>query len=104
MTNAIPVDAVVSEQPDNASRISGFDYSAPAELYSSTLKKRRPQTRYKRFATAAEAVRYVVEDIAPPAVSGAYLEIDEARFSIKEIHQLYESANFPLKRLADQNG
>jgi len=39
-----------------------FDYSAPAELF---MQKRKGRTRqplgYRRFATAAEAIRFMVE-------------------------------------------
>ena len=78
--------------------VSQFDYSAPAELFPSRIKKGGSQPRYKRFDTAAEAVRFAVEDIAPPALLGAYLEVDETRFDVHDIHQLYESAAFPLNR------
>jgi len=33
---------------------------------------------------------------------GAYLEVDETRFGIQEIHALYESEAFPLKRAEDK--
>ena len=42
-----------------------FNYSAPAELF---LSKRvgNTRTKYRRFATAAEAIRYAVEDLRTP--------------------------------------
>ena len=55
---------------------------------------------YKRFDTAAEAIRFTVEEMPPPALLGAYLEVDEARFRLHEIHYLYESAAYPLERRA----
>ena len=103
MSNEIRADAVVHDQKQTQARnIDGFDYSAPAELFPSRIKKSRTRTRYMRFDTAAEAVRFAVEDIAPPALLGAYLEVDETRFGIQEIHALYESPAFPLKRAADK--
>jgi len=39
-----------------------FDYDAPAELFLSRNTKRSRQ-KYRRFATAAEAIRYAVEDL-----------------------------------------
>ena len=47
-----------------------FDYNAPAELF---LAKRSKSTRenYRRFATAAEAIRYAVEDLRTPRAFGA---------------------------------
>ena len=38
-----------------------FDYSSPAELYLS--KRRGRHTDYRRFATAAEAIGYAVEEL-----------------------------------------
>jgi hypothetical protein len=101
MSNEIQAAAVVLDQKQ-ARNVDGFDYGAPAELFPSRIKKSRTRTRYMRFDTAAEAVRFAVEDIAPPALLGAYLEVDETRFGIQEIHALYESAAFPLKRAADK--
>ena len=38
-----------------------FDYSSPAELYLS--RRRGRHTDYRRFATAAEAIHYAVEEL-----------------------------------------
>jgi hypothetical protein len=97
MPNEIRTAAAVHDE-SQARNVVGFDYSAPAELFPSRFKKSTTRMRYMRFDTAAEAVRFVVEDIAPPALLGAYLEVDETRFGIPEIRALYESAAFPLKR------
>ena len=103
MPNEIQADAVVHDQKQAPVRnLDGFNYSAPAELFPSRIKKSRTKTRYMRFDNAAEAVRFAVEDIAPPALLGAYLEVNETRFGIQEIHALYESAAFPLKRAQDK--
>jgi hypothetical protein len=83
--------------------VSGFDYSVPAELFSTRSKKSRGRIGYKRFDTAAEAVRFAVEELPPPALLGAYLEVDMARFGHKEIQLLYESAAYPLRRPATTN-
>jgi hypothetical protein len=76
----------------------GFDYGASAELFPSRSKKGRGHVTYKRFETAAEAIRFAIEEIPPPALLGAYLEVDDARFGLHEIRCLYESAAYPLKR------
>jgi len=78
--------------------LQGFDYAAPAELFPSRSKKGR--IAYRRFDTAAEAIRFAVEDVPPPALLGAYLEVDEARFALDEIQCLYEAAGYPLTRRA----
>jgi len=79
-----------------------FDYGAEAELYSTRRPGswRQPVT-YKRFATAAEAIRYAVEDLAPQNLAGAYLEVDEARFDSEGIRELYASTDYPLPRSSD---
>ena len=80
--------------------LEGFDYEAAAELFPSRSKKGRGQISYKRFDTAAEAIRFAIEDVPPPALLGAYLEVDEARFGLYEIQYLYERAAYPLTRRA----
>jgi hypothetical protein len=83
--------------------LNGFDYNAPAELYPSRIKKGRGRVTYKRFNTAAEALRFAIEEIPPAVLLGAYLEVEEARFGVQEIRFLYDSAGYPLKRAAVQN-
>jgi hypothetical protein len=80
--------------------LAGFDYSMPAELFPSRNKKGGGRITYKRFDTAAEALRFAVEDMPGVALLGAYLEIAETRFGEQEIQQLYESDAYPLKRRA----
>ena len=48
--------------------MSSFDYRAPAELFLSKPAK-GSRTKYRRFATAAEALRYAVEDLRTPEPS-----------------------------------
>ena len=101
MSHNVQIHAGIRNQAAAQARsVSGFDYNASAELFPSRIKKGRTQMRYKRFETAAEAIRFVVEDIAPPALLGAYLEVNETRFGVAEIHALYESPDFPLERSA----
>lgn len=78
--------------------LNGFDYNAAAELFPSRSKKGRGQVTYKRFDTAAEALRFAVEQMPAPALLGAYLEVDEARFGLDEIRALYDSDAYPLAR------
>jgi Arc/MetJ-type ribon-helix-helix transcriptional regulator len=74
-----------------------FDYSTPAELF---LAKRTKSSRekYRRFATAAEAIRYAVEDLRTPRAFGAWLEVGDERFNSNEIQRLYEASDYPLRK------
>jgi hypothetical protein len=74
-----------------------FDYNAPAELF---LAKRRKSSRenYRRFATAAEAIRYAVETLRTPRAFGAWLEVGDERFNSIEIQRLYEASDYPLRK------
>ena len=81
-----------------AQRLARFDYRAPAELFPSRGKKGYGRITYKRFDTAAEAIRFSIEDVSPAALLGAYLELDEERFGFEEMRMLYRDAAFPLQR------
>ena len=88
----------VRHQQRQSRDLTGFNFAASAELFPSRIKKRTNSVGYRRFPTAAEAVRCMVEDISPAALLGACLEVDEARFTMDDIHALYESDAFPLPR------
>lgn len=82
-----------------------FNYSAEAELFPSPLRaSRRRPVGYRRFASAAEAIRFAIEDLAPESLAGAYLEVDEERFDSRGIRRLYESSDYPLERRAPPKG
>ncbi len=78
--------------------LSGFDFQASAELYPSRSRRVRGPFSYKRFNSAAEAVRFAVEEMPSGALLGATLEVNEARYSEADIRALYESEEFPRKR------
>ena len=79
--------------------IMTFDYSLPAELFTAKRKGGpRQQLGYRRFATAAEAIRFAVEDFPAIRTLGAWMQVGDERFDIEEIHRLYESDNYPLRR------
>ena len=46
------------------------------------------RTKYRRFATAAEAPRFAVEDLRMPKAFGARLEVGDERFSSSEIQPI----------------
>ena len=76
-----------------------FDYGAEAELFPSAARtSRRQPVGYRRFASAAEAVRFAIEELAPESLAGAFLEVDEERFDSADMRRLYESSRYPLTR------
>jgi hypothetical protein len=74
-----------------------FDYDAPAELFLATSMKGSRRKKYRRFATAAEAIRYAVEDLPALRSLGAWLQVGDQRFSSDEIQRLYDDGAYPLR-------
>jgi hypothetical protein len=79
--------------------VTRFDYQSPAELF---VGKRRGGARqrlgYRRFATAAEAIRFAVEDFPAVHTLGAWMQVGDERYDCNDIHHLYESGDYPLRR------
>jgi len=76
-----------------------FSYQTSAELFPAAIrKKKRSGFAYRRFDTAAEAVRFAIEDMPADLLNGAYLQVEEDRFDHSGIRSLYDSADFPLQR------
>ena len=73
-----------------------FDYSSPAELFLSGRRGRH--TDYRRFATAAEAIGYAIEELRTRRSLSAWMQVGEDRFNRDEIHRLYDDATYPLRR------
>lgn len=77
----------------------GPDWSLPAELYAGISSFRGRNARYLRFPTAAEAVRYAIEDMSDASLRGVSIESGDNRYEGSQIRALYEAADFPLKRV-----
>ena len=76
-----------------------FNFNTSAELFPAAIrKKKRAGFAYGRFGTAAEAVRFAIEELPADSLNGAYLQVEEARFDQSGIRTLYESEAFPLPR------
>lgn len=76
-----------------------FDYNAEAELFPPRLRK-SPHQRfgYRRFAVAADAIRFAVEEFPRELLIGAILEVDGERYGSEQIRRLYDAADFSLLR------
>ena len=82
-----------------------FDYGLPAELFMLKRKvglKRKGGARqrlgYRRFATAAEAIRFAVEDFPAIRTLNAWMQVGDERFDSEDIHRLYLKNDYPLRR------
>lgn len=80
-------------------KVGFIDYCAEAELFPRRSRQTgRASFGYRRFARAADAIRFAIEELPPQLLVGAYLEVDENRYDEHGIRQLYDSATYPLVR------
>jgi chaperonin GroES len=86
-----------------------FDYSSEAELsptagevglFLTGRQRMRQPIGYGRFASAADAIRFAVEELPPELLLAAQLKVAEQRFDGDGIRRLYESVEYPLVRRA----
>jgi hypothetical protein len=84
-----------------------FDYGMPAELFMGKPRPRRTGQQgptgqqglsYRRFPTAAEAIRFAVEDLPAVLTLGPRLQVGDEQFDSLEIQRLYERDDYPLRR------
>ena len=90
--------------------MAAFDYSSVAELFPTrseavlfptrSRRLRRQPVGYGRFARAADAIRFAIEELPAELLPEACLEVDEERFDRDGIRRLYESDKYPLARRA----
>jgi hypothetical protein len=86
-----------------------FDYSTEAELSPAESEvaliragrhRMRQPTGYGRFARAADAIRFAVEELPPELLLATQLKVAKQRFDGDGIRRLYESVEYPLARRA----
>jgi hypothetical protein len=89
--------------------MAAFDYATKAELSptGSAAKLVPGRTRrghqpigYGRFARAADAIRFAIEELPPNLLLQAHLKVDEKEFDGDGMRRLYDSAEYPLVRRA----
>ena len=73
-----------------------FDYNAPADLFPARSKTGHRPVGYRRFDTAAEAIRYAIEQMPFEFLDGTVLEIENDRVNGAGIRLLYDSPDYPL--------
>jgi hypothetical protein len=86
-----------------------LDYSDEAELSPTgddmelspiRRRKMRQPTGFGRFARAADAIRFAIEELPPELLLVTQLKVAEERFNSEGIRRLYESVEYPLIRRA----
>jgi hypothetical protein len=75
-----------------------FPYGAPAEVFAASSIRRSSRMNYRRFDTAAEAIRYVIEDLPAPMHPGISIQVGDERLGFGKIAALYEAVAYPLRR------
>ncbi len=74
-----------------------IDYRHSAELFPSR-RYAKSLARYRRFDSAAEAIRYVIEEMPAQWLNGTMLQIGNVRIEGNSIRALYDAADYPLVR------
>ena len=78
--------------------MGSFDYHAPADLFPARSRTGHRPVGYRRFGTAAEAIRYAIEQMPSDFLDGTVMESEDERVNGAGIRLLYDSANYPLAR------
>jgi hypothetical protein len=80
--------------------MADIDYEASAELFPSRRYAKTARQQYRRFATAAAAIQFMIEDMPSPALAGSFLEVEDRRYEGGAIRALYDAETYPLRRQA----
>ena len=85
--------------------MTDFNYAMPGEFYSRKSQGMKPTgLTYQRFGTAAEAIRFAIEDLPSTSFGGCMLEAGGQRFGAKELRALYANPGYPLRRAKMRRG
>ncbi|MEO8756294.1 MAG: hypothetical protein ABI398_00885 [Devosia sp.] len=74
------------------------NYQARAELYLGSDRATAFAQGPRSFRTAAQAIRFAVEEAAPVSLRGASLLVGDEIFSGDDLRRLHRSPDFPLPR------
>lgn len=77
------------------------DFLARAELYLGSDTHTAFAQGSRSFATAAQAIRFALEEAAPVSLRGALLKVGQAEFTRDDLAAFYTSPAFPLPRKGD---
>lgn len=88
----------MSVEPESAAAAEQ-DYLPEAELFAVQRHGRKRDLFYRRFDTAAEAIKFAVEEM-PADSASLILETEFSRFDAEGIAALYAAEAFPLARRA----
>lgn len=103
------------ETSEDAASAEPFDYAEPAELFTragmiapagdgsqpgAPRGQRRKGITYRRFADAAEAIRFAIEELPAEHLLATVLVVNGERHEGLAIRELYASADYPLRRPA----
>jgi hypothetical protein len=78
-----------------------FNYRTHAALFAPN--GRGGILAYRRFATVAEAIRFVIEELSPAQQRRAFIDVGDETLSGEGIRALYDNKNYPLRQRG-QNG
>jgi hypothetical protein len=75
-----------------------IDFNARAELYLGSDHSSAKAEGGRRFRTAANALRFALEEAAPVSLRGASLIVGNRTFLGTQLTELYYAADYPLPR------
>ena len=79
------------------------DYLIEAALDYSKNPSAKQALTFRRFGSAADAIRYAVEELPSKVLNGCSLEVNGFYYFGRQIRPLYDSEEYPLTRGAQNN-